>query len=166
MIDLLLKYASRNKHLGGEYDQAIEECGEAAGLRNEYVHGRWWTSEKGSLVTFAPSDKYGLEFLNSEPITSAELNYVLYRIRRAAVLVTRLTVVPANKRASLQAIPPLEPMPKNMKARHRIDARENEPQPQPSKAPPRMSKGQRNKDRKAKAAAHAKQPPAKPKPKK
>lgn len=153
VMSSLLEFAERNKDLGEEYDQVIAEFAQTAGMRNTYVHGRWWTSLKGNLVTFAPTDPYCMEIMQSQPINEKELDYVLYRIKRTSVLVTRLTLVPPEERAQLPAIPPLAPPPtQRSRARQQRAPKAPPPQRKPSKASPRK--------------AAKKKPPAKPKTKK
>lgn len=157
VMERLLHFAQRNEKLGPEYDQVLKEFGETAALRNAYAHGRWWTSEKGNLVVFAPTDDYHiLEYANAAPITSKELNYAIYRILRTAALVSRLTLVPPEQRAQLPTIPPLEPPPKNSSVLRKILTKDVAPPPPPSAGSPRKPKGERKKERKAKIAARLK----------
>jgi hypothetical protein len=151
VMERLLHFAPRNANLGREYDQVLEEFGQTAALRNAYAHGRWWTSEKGNLVVFAPTDDYhSLEYANAAPITAKELNYAIYRILRTGALVTRLTLVPPEQRAQLPAIPPLEQPPKNSSILRKILTRDVEP------APPPRAKGKPKRERKERKAKIAK----------
>jgi hypothetical protein len=43
----LLQEGHLNAKKGNEYDEVIDEFEKLNGLRNKYVHGRWWTHETG-----------------------------------------------------------------------------------------------------------------------
>jgi len=131
VMESLLQQAPRNMALGEAYDQVIAEFWGTNKLRNKYVHGRWWTSAKGNLVLFAETDPHSFEFAKAAPIKLEELNYVIYRIQRTAVLVTHLTLVPDGERAQLPPVPPLAPPPSTKAARPkgRAKARPSRPQP-------------------------------------
>jgi len=135
----LLTLAARNMDLGDEYDQVIREFGATASARNTYVHGRWWTSSKGRLVVFAPTDEHSHELFNTEQVRRADLDYVLYRIQRTKDLVTSLAG-PEAQRGLRQEFPPLKPPPAKPQARQRKLAPARQPPPESSAASPQKKK--------------------------
>lgn len=150
----LVQKAPRNTELGDEYDQILDEFDGARKFRNLYVHGRWWTSSDAKIVMFTPTDDHAAwEFVKARLIGVEELNYAVYLIRRTAVLITRVTIIQPERRAQLEAIPPLSPAPTPMSIDLlRSELAKETPQPAPSPASPRKPKGERKLERKARAA--------------
>lgn len=141
VMQTLLEAAERNKGRGQEYDQVIDEFAGTAKLRNTYVHGRWWTSEKTKrLVLFAPTDEHSLEIIRAQQVRMTDLNYVLYRINRTTGLVVRLTGLSPEQRAQLPEPAPLKSPPAQGKGHQQTYAQAPPGLPQSLLASPRKKR--------------------------
>lgn len=79
LMQTLLQETVHNKEKGPEYDWMIEEFGKLSTLRNDYIHGLWWTHESGQTYLQAESDR-DYSFLKAELTTAMDLKRFSARI--------------------------------------------------------------------------------------
>ena len=81
-IDLMRELLERSRHnrgKGPEFDRVLDEFKKLNSLRNEYVHGRWWTHESGE--TYLQSDNSVLSsHARYRKVNKRELHAFLVRL--------------------------------------------------------------------------------------
>lgn len=83
----LLEHSPLNAAKGENYDVILGEFWAINKLRNEYVHGGWWTSVADDSVWLAKGDKQGLGFKDAKPVRAAELIALLRRMEKLKELI-------------------------------------------------------------------------------
>ena len=75
----LLELAEHNKELPPSFDAAIDEFRSINGLRNDYIHGEWWTYTDGQTYV-SIFDEHGFGLVAGKPVGKTELQAVRGRI--------------------------------------------------------------------------------------
>ncbi len=75
----LLEGSWHNRDKGEVYDEILNEFKKLNGLRNKYVHGRWWTHESGDTYLQSDNSTY-FTHVELHKVTKKEMQLFLKRI--------------------------------------------------------------------------------------
>jgi hypothetical protein len=77
----LLQEAATNMGKGPLYDEIIKEFESLTDERNNYVHGLWWTNDKGRVLRANPSEtRDTILILDAHPVTLKQAKHVVSRM--------------------------------------------------------------------------------------
>jgi hypothetical protein len=101
LMESLLEKSPANKALGAEFDAIISEFRSVSKIRNDYVHGLWWTSDgDGSLWLAKPKDDdHGLTLFaasKEDPDLIAAATERIKQLERRCIL-TSVVVLEARR---------------------------------------------------------------------
>lgn len=84
MMRRLLQASPINKDRGPEYDEILDEYEALNRLRNDYVHGHWFTGLKSGGMSLSPpsADSIPMRFLTRRVVTVPQIANVRDRIQR------------------------------------------------------------------------------------
>jgi len=94
----LLELSPRNVGLGPEYDEILKEFRAVSRLRNEYVHGLWFTHNEGTEILLAIRDEHGWGLLAAAPVKIEDMELVSVRIWNLYFKVFKTTLPEFQKR--------------------------------------------------------------------
>jgi len=73
------------------YDEVISEFQSLVNLRNDYVHGLWWSDDKHNAL-LQKENVHEFSFQSQIPVTADELRSFLNRARRLSTLLGQIRI--------------------------------------------------------------------------